>query len=143
MAIIKEKKLKISSVIENMTPSGLVDGEAERTEITPDGFLKIGEDVTVITYTENTEGGRVATDITLTETSVTVTRRGAVVSDMVFSEGETHKSLYQVPPYSFDTEIYTKKIRNNMTRDGGRVDIFYTMKIGGAEKSVRMKIETL
>ncbi len=126
-----------------MTPSGLVDGEAERTEITPDGFLKIGEDVTVITYTENTEGGRVATDITLTETSVTVTRRGAVVSDMVFSEGETHKSLYQVPPYSFDTEIYTKKIRNNMTRDGGRVDIFYTMKIGGAEKSVRMKIETL
>lgn len=126
-----------------MTPSGLVDGEAERTEITPDGFLKIGEDVTVITYTENTEGGRVATDITLTETSVTVTRRGAVVSDMVFSEGDTHKSLYQVPPYSFDTEIYTKKIRNNMTRDGGRVDIFYTMKIGGAEKSVRMKIETL
>lgn len=143
MAIIKEKKFKISSVIENMTPSGLVDGEAERTEITPDGFLKIGEDVTVITYTENTEGGRVATDITLTETSVTVTRRGAVVSDMVFSEGDTHKSLYQVPPYSFDTEIYTKKIRNNMTRDGGRVDIFYTMKIGGAEKSVRMKIETL
>jgi len=143
MAIIKEKKFKISSVIENMTPSGLVDGETERTEITPDGFLKIGEDATVITYTENTEGGRVATDITLTETTVTVTRRGAVVCDMVFSEGESHKSLYQVPPYSFDTEIYTKKIRNNMTRDGGRIDIFYTMKIGGAEKSVRMKIEAL
>lgn len=124
-----------------MTSSGLVDGEPECTEIIVDGFLKISEGVIVITYTENTEGGRIAADITLTEASVTVTRRGAVVSEMVFSERESHKSLYQVPPYSFDTEIYTKKIRNNMTRDGGRVDIFYTMKIGGAEKSVRMKIE--
>lgn len=143
MAIIKEKKFKISSVIENLTPSGLVDGEAECTEITPEGFLKITDDEFVITYSENTDSGRVVSDITLTEKTVTVTRRGGVVSDMVFSEGESHKSLYQVPPYSFDAEIFTKKIRNNMTRDGGRVDIFYTMKIGGADKSVRMKIETL
>ncbi len=143
MAIIKEKKLKISSVIEDMTPSGLADGEAEHTEITTDAFLKISDGATVISYTENTEDGRVVSDITLTEASVTVTRRGAVESEMVFSEGGSYKSLYQVPPLSFDMEIYTKKIRNNMTRDGGRVDIFYTMKIGGAERYVRMKIETL
>lgn len=143
MAIIKEKKFKISSVIENLTPSGLVDGEAECTEITPEGFLKITDDEFVITYSENNDSGRVVSDITLTEKTVTVTRRGGVVSDMVFSEGKRHKSLYQVPPYSFDAEIFTKKIRNNMTRDGGRVDIFYTMKIGGADKSVRMKIEII
>lgn len=143
MAIIKEMKFKISSVIENLSLSGLAEGEAERTEINPDGFLKIGDGETVITYTENTEGGRVASDIIITEDAVRVVRRGAVVSDMVFSEGERHSSLYEVPPYSFDTEIFTKKIRNNMTRDGGRLDIFYTMKIGGAEKLVRMKIETV
>ncbi len=143
MAIIKEKKFKISSVIENLSPSGLAEGETERTEIMPDGFLKISNEEIVIMYTEDTEGGRVASDIIITENKVSVKRRGAVVSDMMFLEGESHKSLYQVPPYSFDTEIFTKKIRNNMTRDGGRIDILYTMKIGGAEKSVRMKIETV
>lgn len=143
MAIIKEKKFKISSVIENLSQSGFPEGDTERTEITPDGFLKISDGETVIMYTESTEGGKVVSDIIIAGNTVSVIRRGAVVSDMVFSEGEWHNSLYQVPPYSFDTEIYTKKIRNNMTRDGGRLDIFYTMKIGGAEKAVRMKIETV
>jgi len=143
MAIIKEKKFKISSVIENLSQSGLPEGDTERTEITPDGFLKISDGEIIIMYSESTEGGKVVSDIIIADDTVSVIRRGAVVSDMVFSEGERHNSLYQVPPYSFDTEIYTKKIRNNMTRDGGRLDIFYTMKIGGAEKSVRMKIETV
>ena len=143
MAIIKEKKFRISSVIESLSPTGLVEGDPERTEITPDGFLKISDSETVIMYSEQTESGRVVSDIILTENSVTVKRRGAVVSDMVFIEGESHKSLYEVPPYSFDTEIFTKKIRNNMTRDGVRIDIFYSMKMGGADRAVKMKIETL
>jgi uncharacterized beta-barrel protein YwiB (DUF1934 family) len=143
MAIIKEKKFRISSVIESLSPTGLVEGETERTEITPDGFLKISDGEIVIMYSEQTESGKVISDIIITEKSVSVKRRGAVVSDMVFVEGESHKSLYEVSSYSFDTEIYTKKIRNNMTRDGGRLDIFYSMKIGGVDRAVKMKIETL
>ena len=143
MAFIKEKKLKVSSVIENLLPSGLVDGEPEKTEISPDGFLKISDGEYNITYSELTEGGKVVSDIIITDKSVRVKRTGAIESDMLFVEGLTHKSLYGVPPYSFDTEIITKKIRNNMTRDGGRVDIFYNMKIGGAEKQVKMRIECL
>lgn len=143
MAIIKEKKFRISSVIESLSPTGLVEGEPERAEITPDGFLKISDGEIVIMYSEQTESGKVISDIIITENSVSVKRRGAVVSDMVFVEGESHKSLYEVSPYSFDTEIYTKKIRNNMTRDGGRLDIFYSMKMGGVDRAVKMKIETL
>ena len=143
MGIIKEKRFKISSVIENLTPEGLVEGEAEKTEITIDGFLKIVDEGFEISYVELTEGGRVASDIKITENTVDVKRRGAVDSDMYFETGVTHKSLYTVTPYSFDSEITTKKIRNNMTRDGGRIDIFYNMKIGGAGKSVRMRIQTL
>ena len=107
MAIIKEKKFKISSVIENLSQSGLPEGDTERTEITPDGFLKISDGEIVIMYSESTEGGKVVSDIIIADDTVSVIRRGAVVSDMVFSEGERHNSLYQVPPYSFDTEIYT------------------------------------
>ena len=141
MAIIKEKKFKISSVIDNLLPSGLTDGEAERTEISPDGFLKISDGGYEITYSEVTEGGKVVTDITVTKDQVRVKRVGAVESDMLFKEGTSHASLYTVDPYSFDVEVVTKKIRNNMTRDAGRLDIHYSMKIGGADKAVRMKIE--
>ena len=141
MAIIKEKKFIISSVIENLLPSGLVDGEPEKTEISPEGFLKISDGQYEITYSEMTEGGKVVSDITVTEGSVRVKRVGAVESDMYFEEGKSHESLYGVPPYSFDVEIFTKKIRNNMTRDTGRLDIHYSMRIGGADKAVRMKIE--
>ena len=141
MAIIKEKRIKMTSVIENLLPSGLSDGEPERAECEAEGFLKITDGEYNITYSEITEGGKVVSDIIITEGSVRVKRVGAIESDMYFEEGYLHKSLYGVPPYSFDAEIMTKKIRNNMTRDGGRTDIFYNMKIGGAEKSVRMRIE--
>ena len=32
------------------------------------------------------------------------------------------------------------KLRNKMTELGGRVDVFYRMTIGGADKDVRMKL---
>ena len=105
--------------------------------------MKISDGEYVITYSEMTEGGKIVSDITVKESSVRVKRVGAVESDMYFEEGLLHKSLYGVPPYSFDAEIMTRKIRNNLTRDGGKVDIFYNMKIGGAEKNVKMRIECL
>ncbi len=141
MAVIKEKKIKMSSVIENLLPSGLTDGEPEKAETSADGFLKISDGEYTLSYVEITEGGRVCADIFVTESSVRVKRAGAIESDMLFEEGVTHCSLYGVPPYSFDTEIYTRRIRNEITRDGGKIDIFYTMKIGGAEKKVKMRIE--
>ncbi len=141
MAIIKEMKITVSSVIENLSPSGFPEGEPERTAVSADGFLRISEDEYNITYSEVTEGDRVISDIVISGGKITVKRRGALSSDMIFCEGESHTSLYTVAAYSFDTVITTRKIRCNMTRDGGRVDIFYDMKIGGADKRVRMKIE--
>ncbi len=141
MAIIKEKRIKISSVIENLTADGFVDGETEKTEINSEGFLKISDGKFEISYIEMTEGGRVISDIVIKDAAVSVKRRGAVESDMHFEAGVCHKSLYTVAPYSFDTEVATRKIRNKMTRDGGKVDIFYNMRIGGADKSVKMTIE--
>ena len=141
MTEIKEKRIIISSVLENLLPSGLCDGESERAQSSGDGFLKITDGEYNITLCENTEGGAVTTDILITDGSIRVKRTGAIASEMVFCEGLLHKSLYGVPPYSFDCEITTRKIRNNLTRDGGRLDIFYDMKIGGAEKRVKMRIE--
>ena len=141
MAVIKEKKIIIISVIENLDKNGIPEGEPEKTETVADGFFKISDDSFIIMYSEQSEGGKIVSDIEITKDSVSVKRRGGLESNLLFTEGETNKSLYTVPPYSFDVEIFTKKIRNNLTRDGGRLDIFYKMSIGGQDKNVRMKIE--
>ncbi len=141
MAFIKEMKFKISSVIVNLTQSGLPDGAPERTEISVDGFYKINGENYEIDYSENTEGGKVVSTIEVTSESVRVLRHGAVESEMVFAEGKSHSSVYTVVPYSFDTAVTCKKIRCGLDNNGGRLDIFYDMNIGGADKSVRMRID--
>ena len=140
MAIIKEKNFKIRSVIENLDSSGLAEGDAETSEICTDGFFKIDEERYTITYSEESQGGKIVSDIVIDGTAITVRRAGAIKSELYFREGEKHSSLYEIPPYSFDTTVITKKIRNNLTRDGGTLDIFYNMNIGGQDKKVRMKI---
>lgn len=141
MAIIKEKTVKIISQIDNYDEHGLPSDEPEISESVCSGFLKITEDEFIISYTENGENGRTVSDITVTKEGIRVKRCGALTSNILFSENVTDKSLYEVSPYKFDVEVYTRKIRNSLTRDGGRIDIFYDMTIGGAKKSVRMKIE--
>ena len=141
MAIIKEKKITVSSVIENLSPSGAKEGEAEETSAVYDGFLKIYGDEINISYTEKTEGGRIVSDITVGADFVRVKRAGAVESDIIFNEKKPDTSLYKVAPFSFDVTVNTKKIRNSMTRNGGRIDIYYDMEIGGAAKYVKMRIE--
>ena len=141
MAIIKEMKFKISSVIVNLNQSGLPEGTPERNEISVDGFYKINGEDYEIDYSENTEGGKVISTIEISSQSVRVVRRGAVESEMVFAEGKSHSSVYTVVPYSFDTVVTCKRIRCGLDNNGGRLDIFYDMNIGGADKSVRMRID--
>ena len=66
-----------------------------------------------LSYEETSEGGPIKSDITIAEGHVRVRRTGAIESDFMFAEGEVTKSLYKIPPYSFDASITTKKIRNN------------------------------
>ena len=141
MAFIKEMKFNVSSIIENLTPSGLPDGEPERTGITVDGFYKINGDSYEITYSEMTEGGKVVSTIVASSDEVRVIRHGAVDSEMVFVEGKSHTSVYTVAPYSFDTVVTCRKIRFGLDKNGGRLDIYYGMNIGGADKSVKMRID--
>lgn len=141
MAIIKEASFFVCSTIENLSPSGAVEGEPEITEARHNGFYKISDELLLITYREDNEGQTVISDITVTEDSVTVKRTGDIRSEMKFTEGREDKSLYEVPPYAFDVTVYTTKIRSSLTKDGGRLDIYYKMNIGGADKKVRMRVE--
>ena len=139
MAIIKEKKIKVISVIEELSDEGLAL-DSERCEMEYDAFFKIDGENFDISYSEMSEGGKIVSDIILFDGKVSVIRRGAIESDFHFAEGYSEKTVYKMPPYSFDAEITTKKIRNNLTRVGGNLSIFYEMNIGGAKKRVLMRI---
>ena len=134
------KKLSVSSVIENLSEDGLVYGDIEKTEITVDGEYEYTSEKVLMRYSEKSENGVVNSEIVVTKDAVTVTRSGAVSSRFEFSEGQRNESIYTACGYSFDTEIYTRKIRSTLTECGGKLDIHYDMKIGGADKRVRMRI---
>lgn len=140
MAYIYELEYTVHSIIENLDATGLAEGEPEISITTAEGFLKVSGERSVVSYTESTEGGKVATDITIEDGSLTLSRRGAVVFDATFREGESCKTVYSVPPYSFDAEIKTRRIRSDITKSGGEIRLLYSMNIGGQDKSVRLKI---
>ena len=140
MTVINGVKIKIESSIENLDASGLPEGEIERNVSECDGFLRYSDGEAEITYSESGESGNVSSEIRYKDGEVTVKRTGAIESELRFKEGEIHNSLYSVVPYQFDAQVYTRKIRASLNESGGTLDLFYNMKIGGAEKSARMKI---
>ncbi len=139
-AVIKEVNIKIISVIENLDAAGLPEGDAERTESRAVGYLHCFDGERLLTYAEEQEGQRTVTEIKLKDGSVRVIRHGAIESDMFFDEGAVHKSVYSVTPYRFDAEVRTRRIRDTLGEGGGALELFYDMKIGGADKAARMKI---
>ena len=136
----REAVAKVRSVIDELDSYGLAVGDSERTENEYPATYETKNGVSRIEYFSETEGGRVDTTVIARADHVIVEHRGAVSCRFDFREGVTHRSLYTVAPYSFDTEITPKKIRFSLTDEGGELELFYLMNIGGADKSVRMKI---
>jgi uncharacterized beta-barrel protein YwiB (DUF1934 family) len=140
MAFVKEVTLVVKSTIENIE-DGVVDHALDEvSESTVSGFMKPTEDGFFLTYSEDGDGGRTVSDVTVSENSVRVRRIGSVVSDLMFEVGVVHTSIYEVPPYKFDMSVEATKIRNTLSLGAGMLDLFYKMTVGGAEKKVRLRI---
>ena len=137
---MKKIRIKIESTVEELDDAGLTES-SEKTESSAEGLLDNGENGIRITYSETEENTTTNTLITVAEKEVSVRRDGGVEYEFIFREGETTSSIYSVPPYSFDTEIYTRKIRNTLTDGLGEISLLYDMTIGGAKKRTRMKIK--
>ena len=138
---LSEVTVKVSSIIEELDDAGLVVGESERTETKAIGYLHIYDDGRyLLTYTESGEGGTVTTEICVVGRRVTVSRKGSMESFMEFEEGHEHASVYSIPPYRFDAVIAAKRVTLELSEHKSRIELHYNMKIGGAERSARMKI---
>ncbi|MBR5817809.1 MAG: DUF1934 domain-containing protein [Clostridia bacterium] len=133
------KRICITSIIDELDECGMVES-SDKSENTADLTVTEVGGILTLSFTELSDGGKTDSLITVKGDEITVSRKGAVVSEFVFREGFCHKSLYKVVPYSFDAEIFTRKIRNNLTRGVGTLSILYDMTVGGGKKRVNMKI---
>ena len=132
-------RIRISSYIKNL--EGGIESDAEVSESTTLAALREKDGCIFLSYEENSEGGAVLCDIKASEEKVTVLRRGAIESTMVFERGRVFKTIYKLPPYSFDMEIETVEVSCSACLEDFALTIRYKMKIGGQDKFCRMKIK--
>lgn len=132
--------VKIESYIENLDDAGIAEGDGERSKSFATGVYEYSGEMAILSYSESDESGKSDTVIRVEGETVTVCRSGAITSELRFKEGESHSSIYSVAPYSFDATVKARRVRINLNEEGGQIDLIYNMKIGGAEKSARMKI---
>ena len=137
---IENARITLRSVIDNLSETGLPCDDREIAESSAVGSLAADRMLIRLSFSEESEGGQIRTEIELSDGNVRVCRHGAIESELFFSPGVAHNSVYGAPPYTFDMRIFTKKIRGSITECGGAIDIFYDMEIGGAKKSVKMTI---
>ena len=140
MSTTKSVSVTLKSVIDNLSDTGLPTNDRETSESVAIGTLTASANGAVIAFSERGEGGETRTKIEIIGKRIRVTRHGAIESNMLFAEGISHASVYGAPPYTFDASLFTRKIRGEIGDEGGRLDIFYDMEIGGAKKSVKMQI---
>ena len=107
------------------------DIDPDATELMTDGTLEVTEDGLVLSYEESALTGMEGTTTTFEVCGprVTLTRSGAVNSQMVFEEGRQHTSLYETPFGELSVDIQTGRLRHNLTERGGIMEIQYSIAV--------------
>ena len=112
--------------------------EPEIIELVTEGWMEFREGGWDISYEESELTGLagVTTTFRVEPGKVTLTRTGALNSQMVFEEGIAHDSLYQM---AFGTLMLTVKasfLYYDIVPDGGTIDLSYQINIENTEAGV-------
>ena len=114
------------------------DQEPEVIELVTEGTMELRNGGWDISYQESALTGLegVTTTFRVEPGKVTLRRTGALNSEMVFEEGVTHDSLYQM---AFGTLMLTVKatfVYFDIVPDGGVIDLSYDINIENTEAGV-------
>ena len=95
--------------------------DPDATELMTEGTMELSEEGLTLRYQESALTGMEGTVTTfeLRGPRVTLTRSGAVNSQMIFEEGRQHTSLYETPFGELSVDIQTSRLRHNLTERGG------------------------
>ena len=111
------------------------DAEDETIELVTEGRLEEdGSDGFTLSYQESELTGLEGTLTTfqIEKDRITLMRVGEVNSQMVFEEGRRHLSMYNTPYGALSIGVSTRRMRANLGRSGGDIEIDYAIEIDHA-----------
>ncbi len=114
------------------------DQEPEVIELVTDGTMEFRSGCWDISYEESALTGLegVTTTFRVEPGKVTLTRKGALNSQMVFQEGVPHDSLYQMAFGALMLTVRATSVFYDIVPDGGVIDLSYNINIENTEAGV-------
>lgn len=114
------------------------DQEPEIIELVTDGTMEFQNGGWNISYEESELTGLagVTTTFRVEPGKVTLTRKGALNSTMIFQENVVHESLYQMPFGTLMLSVKATSVFFDLVPDGGVIDLSYNINIENSEAGV-------
>lgn len=105
--------------------------EPDTIELLTEGVLEQTPTGWLLSYEESDLTGLegVSTTFLIEGKVVTLTRKGKLNSQMVFREGVSHDSLYQMEFGTFMLTVCATKVVADITDEGGVIDLVYSIEI--------------
>ena len=114
------------------------DQDPEIIELVTEGTMEFRCGGWDISYEESALTGLegVTTTFRVEPDKVTLTRTGALKSQMVFQQGVPHDSLYQMPFGALMLTVNATSVFYDIVPDGGVIDLSYNISIENTEAGV-------
>ena len=114
------------------------DQEPEVIELVTEGTMEFVGGGWDISYEESALTGLegVTTTFRVEPDKVTLTRKGALNSQMVFQQGVPHDSLYQMPFGALLLTVNATSVFYDIVPDGGVIDLSYNINIENTQAGV-------
>lgn len=112
--------------------------DPETIELVTEGTMEFREGGWDIRYQESALTGLegVTTTFRVEPGRVTLRRTGSLQSEMVFQEGQSHDSLYQMPFGALLLTVKATRVYYDIVPDGGTIDLVYHINIENTEAGV-------
>ncbi len=134
-------RLEIYSVIETLDASGQPEGEPEINTASARANLRFDGGDLHLSYTQKAEGGSVICHlIAFGDGKVSLSQRGSIVSDILFSPGEECRTVYSIPPYKFDMTVRTERAELSVGEMPIKIKLTYSMNIGGEDRRTHLTL---
>ena len=114
------------------------DQAPEIIELVTDGIMEFRNGGWDISYEESELTGLagVTTTFRVEPGKVTLTRKGALDSQMIFQENVVHESLYQMPFGALMLSVKATSVFFDIVPDGGVIDLSYNIEIENTQAGV-------
>lgn len=120
----------MKNVLIKITGTQGFESQKDKTELIAEGSLTVSENKFVITYDDEQIllGSKTKSKLTVKQdNTVILERAGELNSKFVITEGERNTCLYAIPQGTMTLGINGKKVINELTENGGRLKMSYTI----------------